>query len=443
MTYPRVLIVALGRINAADTANNGLLLRNLFAGWPKENLAQIYSSGDNGEEGFFGHYYRLGPRDRRLGHVFYRLKSLVEEGSATGRSQTACATAMFGRATSIKGRLKRLLVETGLYELVFSPRVSREMLRWVKDFRPDVIFAQGYCLTFVWLPVMLKEATRAQLAFLAADDWPTYLYSGQLGEPRVFARILRPIVEKATRQLMSVVDVPFAFGQPMADEYGIRYKKPFITISHSDDPRRFGDAIPLRSHPPGVTTVLAMGIFHRYRWPLLLDANECCRLLNEQGILARIVVLSSSIAPEAAPELSQASYIDFTRDPGNALLPRYLKGADILLLADGFDKGFVSAIRLSVSSKSHLFMMSRRPIIVYAHPDSGVSKYASAYHWAQTVGKRDARALVSAIRDIREDQNKSSMLISHAVETYQRFHLREVNQTRFLESLAVPCNCRG
>lgn len=59
MAYPRVLIVALGCINADDNANNGLLLRNLFVGWPGESLAQIYSCGGNGNKGFFGHYCRL------------------------------------------------------------------------------------------------------------------------------------------------------------------------------------------------------------------------------------------------------------------------------------------------------------------------------------------------------------------------------------------------
>lgn len=34
--YPRVLVATLGRINAVDSFNNGLLLRNLFGGWPRE-----------------------------------------------------------------------------------------------------------------------------------------------------------------------------------------------------------------------------------------------------------------------------------------------------------------------------------------------------------------------------------------------------------------------
>jgi hypothetical protein len=49
MKYPRVLIVTLGRINAADTDNNGLLLRNLSELgqrkiWPRYTVAAIMAT---------------------------------------------------------------------------------------------------------------------------------------------------------------------------------------------------------------------------------------------------------------------------------------------------------------------------------------------------------------------------------------------------------------
>jgi glycosyltransferase involved in cell wall biosynthesis len=435
MSFPRVLVVVMSRINAADTANNGLLLRNIFGGWPKEKLAQIYSSGGNGDKGFFGRYYQLGPLDRRRGSLFYKLKADIQNETAARHYESASTITVPNRVFSLKCILKRLLVDTGVYELLFRPRLSKEMLAWVKDFKPDIIFAQGYNLTFTWLPVMLKEHTKARMAFLTTDDWPTYLYSGQLGEPRIFSSLLRGVVKRATHRLMSAVDVPFAFGQPMADEYTARYGKRFISLSHFDDPQRYEDAIPQRTNPPGISTILAMGYFNKFRWPLLLDANECCRRLSDQGINARISVLLSGIDPEGARELAKASHIDILDDPGNDLLPGYLKGADVLLLAEGFDESFVAAIRLSVSTKSHLFMFSRRPIIVYAHPDTGVAKYASMHRWGRVIAERDIQALSAAIRDILSDADEASRLVAHAKNTANAFHLREVIQVQLLNTL--------
>jgi hypothetical protein len=55
MKYPRVLVLAMSRINAADADSNGLLLPNLFGSWRRKNLGQIYGSADNADEGLFGH----------------------------------------------------------------------------------------------------------------------------------------------------------------------------------------------------------------------------------------------------------------------------------------------------------------------------------------------------------------------------------------------------
>jgi len=434
MSYPRVLVVSLARINASDTANNGFLMRNLFCEWPKENLGQIYSSGDNGDEGFFKHYYQLGSQDRQFGNFFYKQKEEALQDQANELRDAHVKTKP-SLKTSFKYFAKKFFVNTGIYELIFRPILSSKMQSWVNEFQPEIIFAQGYNLTFTWLPVMLKESTCSRLAFFPTDDWFTYIYSGQHGEPQLFSWLVRYVVKRATSHLLSNVNIPFAFGQTMTDEYEARYGIKFITINHADDPRRFEEASQHRYHPEGIFTIVTAGYFNRYRWPLLLDANECCRLLSYDGIQVRIVVLSAGIDPAGVLPIADASYIDVVEDPGNELLPQYLKGADLLLLVEGFDEEFVSTIRLSVSSKSHLFMFSHRPIIVYAHQDTGVSNYAAAHEWGRIVTKRDIPTLLVAIRDILTYPDEAKHLISCAKKTSIAFHLLDVNQSRFLNAL--------
>jgi hypothetical protein len=336
-----------------------------------------------------------------------------------------------------------LVFDTGLYELIFRPRLSEEMLAFVDNFKPEIIFGQGYNLTFAWLPPLLKKAAGAKLAFLCSDDWPTYLYSGQLGEPTLFRWLMRPIVEATTRQLFSEVDVPFAFGEPMAEEYAKRYKKNFITLSHSDDPRRFEEAMPYRCHQGDIFSILALGTFNQFRWPLLLDMNECCRLLNAQGIKARVAVLSSAIDPAGKSELKHAEHIDIFEDPGNHQLPAYLKGANLLFLAEGFAEGFVSAIRFSVSSKAHLFMFSQRPTLVYGHSDTGIIKYAEAYQWAYTVRHRDVQELFKTVCAVLHNKKENEKIINNATKTAHAFHTTATTQSKFLAALMGCTDDRG
>lgn len=437
MDYPRVLIISLGRVNASDNTANGLFLRNIFASpWPRDKLAQIYIAGDNGDEGFFGQYYKFGSHDRRLSSIFDKLKkSGIKEASASLKNDNTHSVPNV-KKKKLKGYAIRMLKDTGVYELIFRPRISAEMERWVKEFEPDIVFAQGHNLTFAWLPVLIKKATGAKLAILVTDDWPTFLYSGLYGEPIWFRWLVRRAVKAAEIQLFNEVDVPFAICQPMADEYELRYGKKFHTLNHADDPARFVNAEAKRVHPDDIISIVMIGSYNRCRWPLLIDADEACKLLNDQGIKTRVAVLSSAIDPDGIKTLSKAEYVDLMPDPGHNMLPSYLKGADILLLAEGFDKDFVSVIKLAISSKAHLFMFSHRPIIVYAHPDTGTGNYAREYGWGRVVNSCSSKELMVAIREIIEHQNKTAQMVSEADKVAKKFHTHFVNRDALLQGLA-------
>ena len=105
-----------------------------------------------------------------------------------------------------------------------------------------------------------------------------------------------------------------------------------------------------------------------------------------------------------------------------------MKGADLLLLIEAFDESFVSAIRLSISSKAHLFMFSQRPIVVYAHSDTGIAKYASQFRWAHVISRRGCQYLTEAIKEILTRSDKAKALVVRAAETAKKFHLYKANQ---------------
>jgi glycosyltransferase involved in cell wall biosynthesis len=432
--YPKVLIVAMGKINALDTTNNGLLLRSLFSPWPKEQLAQIFSSGENGDEGFCGKCYRLNERDRRFGKLFARLKKNASR-TAQVQSQAQSHSLFANMVSALKRWTIRHIVDTGVYELVFKLRTTPELEQWVKDVQPDVVFAQGYSLTFCLLPIWVARHPRAKLAVLATDDWPRYQYSGQHGEPAVMSWLMQPLVRRAAAQLFSKAQTLFAFGDVMAREYQDRYSRAVLVLNHADDRERFRASIPRRIHAEGIKTILAIGGLNKYRWPLLLDAADACKELISRGIQARVAVMASSIEGEGAVTLAANPWIDLLPDPGHESLPTYLKGADVLLLAEGFDDGYASAIALSISSKAHLFMLSGKPSIVYANSETGVAKYAAQRGWAKVVSHRSHLGLAKAIEEVLTNTGERSRLIENSKQTYERNHTTETNAEVLMHGL--------
>ncbi|MBP1663536.1 MAG: hypothetical protein H6Q19_676 [Bacteroidetes bacterium] len=435
MYYPRVLFIGIQRINERDSFNNGLLLRNLFKNWPGENMAQIFCYDDNGDKGFFQRYYRIGKAERRFGKLFFRLKTHEIPKSGFDILKPPTEIRKHGLTEKIKLQAKRYLVDTGIVELIFRPKMSSEMKTWIEKYYPQVIFVQGYNLYFVWLALLLKKMTGAKLAFLTTDDWPSYLYSGMYEEPTLFRWLMRPIVKSSTQRLMNDVDVAFAFNSIMSQEYKSRYNKEFITINHAEETESFENALPQRYHPDNVVSIVSTGYFNKYRWPLLLDVDECCRMLTEKRNPVRLLVISSGMEKEGIAALKNAKFTDIIPDPGNELLRGYLKGADINILAETFDDRVATAISLSVSTKSHLFMLSQHPIIVYGHPNTGVVKYAKSEGWASVVSKRDLSLLMNEMEILITNEDEAKRLTGCSKNTFEKYHSLSKNQKTLLDAL--------
>ncbi|WP_442761790.1 hypothetical protein [Malikia spinosa] len=435
--YPKILIVALGKINYSDAYNNGLFLRNLIGSdWPRENLAQIYSSGNNNDRGFFDEYYCLGPNDRILGKLFYKIKSGEYTNTNKNVSLEKDHTKLYNKIFNIaKQKIASILIDTGLYEIIFRPKLSKELMEWAIRYKPDIVLAQGYNLTFTWLPLMLKNKLNAKLAVLTTDDWPKYQYAGMHGEKKCLKWLIRPFIKRSSTALFKKADFTFAFGLPMAEEYQKRYGKKFIVLNHSDDPERFKKSIPHRELEKEITTIVAIGTFNKHRYPLILDLNNACERLNANGNNVRCIIYSSAIDSEGRKKIELAKFIGMHPDPGNDELPSRLKGADILLLIEGFDEEFVSAIELSISSKAHLFMFSQRPIIVYSSEGTGVAKYAKKLGWATVVLERNSFALEKAIIDVINNKEKSEKIIEVATNVATINHTHNSNRSAFRSTI--------
>lgn len=428
-----MLVVALGRVNAADSSNNGLLLRNLFGHWPREKLAQVFSSGDNDDSGYFGRYYKLGTQDRRLGTLFYRLKT---DASATRVSKTRSpSTAAVNRSSLVAQWVKRLPVDTGFYELIFAPRLSWQMQAWIKDFGPDVVFAQGYNLTFTWLPLIVSEHSSIPLCYYPTDDWPSDLYRSGNNMTRLLNWPARRAVTRSSRELARRSVVRVAFNPAMQEAYSARYQVPFAVLMHGDDAERFAAATPKRMAAHNEFWIVGTGVFDRHRWPLLRDFDRACDILAAAGLRVRATIFPVNSPRELAVRQEQFRHIEFVPCPGHEDLPAILRGADALFLPERFDET-VEDIKLCVSSKAHLFMFSGKPIVVYSALGTGLAQYARRSQWAILVDQRNPKDLASAFQRIAEDDQTRQTLIFHARHTARQYHDLAAIQRTFLDMLS-------
>lgn len=435
MNYPRVLVTVIGRINKADTTNNGLLLRNLFGRWPRENLAQIFSGGDNGDRGFFGHYYCLGVNDRRLDSLFFKLKTEAQrEFSDIDNSMSS--TGRKGFFMKIFNSLgKRLMINSGLYELIFRPQISHEMQAWVKEFKPDIIFTQGYNLAFTWLPMMLARRFPVPIVFFPGDDWPAYLYHPPYCVSAIVSRLAHYAVMTSSRKLVQIAAVRLANSPYMREEYLKRYGQEFTVLMLGDDFKRTEAIPPLRLAEPSRCWIVCTGDFDRHRLPLLSDLNQACEILHGKGYHIHATVFAVNQMSEIFENSFQ--YLDFQPCPPHDGLMAVLRGADFLFLPERFDETS-KLIKVSISTKAHLFMFAGKPIIVYSDPETGIVRYAKEEGWAAVIDSRDPLLLAQTLERLITDGDDRQQLIAGARRTALKNHHLPSIQNAFYDMLCSP-----
>ncbi len=389
--YPKVLLVMLTKVKSDDPSN--LLIRTQFSGWPKERLAQIHSGEGAGHGEFCGRYYRLNASDRRLGVLFYRLRGTVAEATSmdtvsdllTSRSSVV----HHNLKMSLQRRMGELLLHSGLWELVFSIKISHAMAQFIEEFAPDVIYCQGYSLGFASLPLLISQRFNTPICFQTTDDWPTYTYSQFPVGWLLRRRAAKLIAHSKTRM---------AFGEKMRRVYEQRYRTRFLVTYHADRFDRFSRVRP--SIQSSCYSIVFTGNLAQRRYEAIHDLLLAVRSLGDAGTSIRIYVYCWGI-PKGVPEsLRGAPEITFKPLPSHDELPSVLTQASMLFLPESFVVS-PGTIELSLSTKCHLYMMSETPILAYGPGYSGTIDYARSEGWAEVVDRTKHRSVAHGYREVK------------------------------------------
>ncbi len=429
--YPRVLIVVMPKVKADDSAN--LLIRMQLGNWPKDRLAQIYSSESSGRGEFCGRYYQLQARDRILGKLFMRLRTGVSKMVAMDAPTpppTSCPPGLVRRWTNAtQKRLGDLLIRSGVWETMFRVRLSRPMAEFVQDFRPDLIYCSGYSLAFATLPLLIADRFNVPICFQTLEDWPSYSYTHS-----PVGTLLR---RQATR-LICRATLRLAFGDKMKNEYERRYGVSFHVTYHLDDANRFKLAEPQRIAQS--KRIIFTGTLVLNRHECIEDLLKAIRVLEQEGLQVELEVYCTGVPKEVSDEVRLTPAVKFLPLPAHDDLPRVLRSADVLFLPEAFSVG-AKRLGLAISTKCHLYMMAERPILAYGPSYSGSIEYAHLQGWALVVQQRDITMLTDALRRLLTDRTLGIKLTGQASECFIRNHNLKDARERFEQLVVASVAC--
>lgn len=394
MDYPRTLIVG---AHPSEQSGVGMYLRMLFSGWPIDRLATVCEGPLAPDWQRCSRYYQVGHLEHRLSPPFRWLAPPAVSGAALppstnhlpGSITTPSRIALGRRIAQIPWRL--LLGLLGGGETLCRVAASPEVLAWIAEFQPEVIYGHCSFLNTVRFLRELRESLRLPLVLHLMDDWPENLYrDGSM------SRRLRPRYLTEFTALMQASDVTIAICPEMAGEYENRYRREVLSLPMPVELDGFRSAARTQW---GASRPFRIRYGGRVGWAVdesLADVARAVEALCREG--TGVVFDLATFQTAKVPAVCRGSTGVNVLVPGPASeVPARLAEADALLICYDFDARSYRQARYSMPSKLPACLASGTPILVYGPAGLPVVEYARREGWGQIVDRRDSSALKGAI----------------------------------------------
>lgn len=428
--FPKILLISKTLINDVDSA--GASLRNWFNDWPKDRLAQLYSGVGFESAAFCSFNFQIGPEERRFGQFFNKLKAspLGEAGQPLRRTKALNDGNKRKWWKKTLYHTGKLLTQSGLWELVFPPRLSSRLNEWIMTYQPDLLFVQGCDISFMRLSLMIHRAYGIPVCFNIVDDWVEHLY-----EESFVAPLIQSVVRHSFRRLAEVSSNRYTIGDLMAEEYQERYGLSFTPLMQCDDVERFKCVKSERERDWKDINVVYSGTLSLDRWRSFIHLDKAAEELQTEGVTVKIVIYAPFIPAEAGDKLQKLPAITLQNALTDKDVPQALSDADILFLPESFDGAIRASIKLSVSTKAHLYMMTGRPILVYGPPEIGTVDYAKREKWGYVVEKEGVNYLSDALRRLLINKELRDALVMKGKLVATRNHDGKIIRERLRNDL--------
>lgn len=411
--YPKILII--GETFRHDTGG-GITISNLFHAWPAEKLAVITLSDINDFK-ICKNYYRIGIEERNSHWPFRLLQKKTQSGKISfsendnhsaltikGERQPQLKTIIF----KIAGFISHFV---GVHHKLHSINVSDNLLHWTNRFQPEIIYFQPNSLALVLFVKELYKKTKLPIALHIVDD-----YINTKNKPGLFYYKYERVIQREYNDIVKKSIVHFSICDEMSKEYNTRFNKEFIPI-HNPVIKEFWLPFANNTYELGDTYRIVyagrIGIANVEAIILLVDIVD--QLLIE-GIAIEFDIYSIDEDKNLLEIIHDKKGSNFKSFIPHNELPEKLSKYDFLFLPLSINEKSIRYTRLSMPTKVAEYMITGKPILVFAPPATALYKYASTEKWAYVTDNKmeltkGLRLLINSI-ELREKIGKTAQRLA-------------------------------
>jgi glycosyltransferase involved in cell wall biosynthesis len=379
--FPRILLV--NEVPFGNATGYAVTLSNLFRGWPRDRIAQIYRRTE------------YEPDTTLCQHNLALWDPHLHGAKKSWRKPL--------RPFEYSWKLRR-----GDFDTFKDTVNTGRAYAWARPFRPDVIFTSPTSYAAARFALELSQRLGVPFVCHTMDDWLAPWEQGARPlQPMPGEGIRQQWRNRTAKQLFARAASRQVISEAMAAAFQQRYGHAFKVIHNALDLSHWNLG---PKDPGGVGTPFTIrytgAIWNNIQMPTLALAAEAIAELAAAGEAVRLEIYThESFARQYESALRREPHVVFRPLLPYAEMPALMHQADALLLPVTFDEQLLLFSRYSMPTKVPEYMISGAPSILFGPRDAAPVAYARQHGWGVVVDQPDKEALKAAIlRLMREPQ---------------------------------------
>jgi glycosyltransferase involved in cell wall biosynthesis len=415
----------------------GVTLSNLFSKWNKDDLAVICTSHANGNISIKAceNYYFIGSDEFLYKFPFNYFQRYSLSGKLPiieSPDKESFSYKPTWRELVIYKILYPVLNWSGLMHVISTMEVSSNLLNWIKEFSPDLLYIQVSTRESLLFANKLSDILNIPIIIHQMDDWLSTIGSNGLDK-----KYWNKKVNREYKELVQKANLCLSISDLMGQEYEKRYGAKFKTFHNPVNLKVWLSKHKVRKYSEVECSILYAGrTGFGIATSLKAFAAAVERFNDDSAIKIRFYI-------QTAEELKWTEDYEYTVHKQlipYEKLPQLFQSMDFLLLPCDFSKKAIEFLKYSMPTKAPEYMITGTPIIILAPEETAIFQYASEFSWAFTINSDNEDVIYSRLNEIVSNDEIQQNISLKAVNLAKERHSQEVVTEQFFQEFETLMN---
>lgn len=386
---PKILVIS--STPFSKKMNNGKTLSSFFTNYDKNRIAQFsYSKGDCNLD-VCNNYYFLTKEDvlnKKTGcHYFFddaKNDKFEDNLKITNSKQSFLKKIIHFFAQ------ERMPIVIFLKNIFWNKANYTDVYKWINDFEPDIIFFQGFSMTYGYkFALDVCKKTRCPLILELTDDYTQRLFKFSFIDYINHRKYMKKFVE-AINYSSKIIGI----SNEMKKEYEKKYKKSVDVLMNLVD----YDVNNSFDHKRNMNDFVYAGNVLLNRWKILINFAKSLNKVNSNATLN--IYTPDIPSNKILKNFSKIKNIRYCGSLSKEKLATRLKKCEYVVHVESFDKKSRIITRLSMSTKIPEYIMCGAKIIAIGPKEIASMKFFEENNIAFFITSNSLKKIEKGIKNI-------------------------------------------